>query len=69
MSVDLSFCLFYFLIQNLNSMIFVRKIKNNSLTVQIIFNLQNHPTFHSRGKVGQLIVRESECFFSLSSLL
>ena len=54
MSVDLSFCLFYFLIQNLNSMIFVRKIKNNSLTVQIIFNLQNHPTFHSRGKVGQL---------------
>ena len=29
-----------------------------SLTVQIVCNLQRHPTFHSRGKVGQLIKRK-----------
>ena len=29
------------------------KNKNNSLTAQIFLNLQNYPTFHSTGKVGQ----------------
>ena len=39
--------------------------KNNSLTVQIFFNLQNHPTFHSKERLVDL-VRGRECFVGLS---
>ena len=39
--------------------------KNNSLTVQIFFNLQNHPTFHSKERLVD-IVRGRECFVGLS---
>ena len=42
--------------------------KNNSLTVQIFFNLQNHPTFQSKEWLV-ILVRGRECFVVLSILL
>ena len=67
------FCLYYFIIQtsrtNLNSMIFNKfKSKNKSLTVQIFYNLLNHPTFHSEERLINL-VRERKCFVGLPLLL
>ena len=44
------------------------KNKNNWLTIQIFFNLQNHPIFHSKEKLVN-IVRGRECFVGLSILL
>ena len=44
------------------------KTKNNSLTVQIFFNLQNHSTFHSEERLVKL-ARGRECFVGLSILL
>ena len=57
--------LFYIILQtswtNLNSMI--QKIKNKkSLTVQIFYNLQNHPSFYAEA-------RGRECFVGQSILL
>ena len=43
------------------------KTKIKTLTVHIFFNLQNHPHFPLRGKIGQL-VRGRECFVGLSTM-
>ena len=42
--------------------------KNNSLNVQILYNLQNHPTCHQEERLVSL-VRRRECFVGLSLLL
>ena len=42
--------------------------QNNLLTVDIFFNLQNHPAFHSEERLVNL-VRGKECFVSQSILL
>ena len=44
------------------------KTKNNSLTVNTFFNLQNHPTFHSEERLVNL-ERGRECCVGLSILL
>ena len=44
------------------------KAKTNPLTVQIFFNLQNYPLFHSEELMVNL-VRGRECFVGLSILL
>ena len=41
------------------------KNQNNSLTVQIFINLQNHPTFHSEERLV-ILVSGRECFVGLS---
>ena len=72
-SVDLSYSLFYFLIQtswtNLNSMIFqIKKKIIHWLSVQTFFNLQSHPTFHSEERLAN-IARGRECIVGLSKIL
>ena len=44
------------------------KSKNNPLTVQLFYDLQNHPTFHSKERLVNL-VRLRECFVGLPILL
>ena len=44
------------------------KTKNNSLTAQFVFNLQNHPTFKTEERLVNL-VGGRECFVCLSILL
>ena len=44
------------------------KTKNNSFSMQIFFNLQYHPTFHSEERMVNL-VKGRECFVGLSILL
>ena len=46
---------------------YLKKSKNNSLTVQIFCNLKNHPTFHSVDRLANL-VRGRECCVGLSIL-
>ena len=76
MEIFLKICLcwFYFIIQtsytNFEKNFFFKTIyksKNNSLTVQIFFNPQNHPTFDSEERLVNL-VRGRECFGGLSIL-
>ena len=45
------------------------KIENNSSTVQIFFNLQNHSSFHSKEKVGQLSKKKRVLCWSIVSIL
>ena len=47
---------------------FLLKTTNERLTVQIFFNLQNHPIFYSEERLVNLIIRK-ECFVGLSILL
>ena len=44
---------------------FLVKTKNNTLIVQIFYNLENRPTFHSEKR----LVKIRECFVGLSILL
>ena len=54
---------------NVNSMIFKKlKTKQKPLTVQLFFNLQNHPTFHSEERLVHL-ERGREGCIGLSILL
>ena len=46
--------------------VFLIKNKNNSIDVQIHYNLQNHPIYLSAERLVNLIRRE-ELFFALSS--
>ena len=60
-------CLFDFIIKNV--MIFKKlRTKTNILTVQIFYNLQNIPIFHSEERLVKL-ARGRDCFVGLSILL
>ena len=70
-SVDLSLFVLLYNANFMNKLKFYdlkKKANNNSLTVHIIFNLQNHPTFRLEERLVKL-ARGRECFAGLSVLL
>ena len=55
-----------YLVQTSWKMILKNYKQRNTLIVQIFYNLQNHPPFHSEGRLVNL-ARGWECFVGLST--
>ena len=72
MEIFLKICLCLYITNFKNKLKFndflkTKKNKNTQLTVQIFFNLQNHPSFHSQERLVNL-VRRREWFVGLSKV-